>query len=381
MKGVYIQKGSPYYWIRYYDRTVKDDKQRRKSINTKIRVTDADRRRKAEGKTLIGTPEIRDLSNRFRVAIAERNIEDVIGQKLITRRRIAEGLEDFFIEHPNLKPASENSYRNALDRFEDAVGKDRYIHELTARDYYHFVKFLNAKGYSEASKSSFTKHLSVIFRFFVEQKYLEKTIIKIIPSPPGLPDPIPADDLVTIIDFYRTKSDTYKTRNVAHSPADVRQQYHFVKMMLLTGFRQSTVLELTWDKINYRDNHIIAKNVKGKKIFLFPIHQELQQLLKEMDPDRKKKGRLFTYKGKDSLSFWDRDLKKMVEAGDIQRKYQMYQLRDTFASLVANSGVDMSIVQDLLNHSSIRITKEHYSKHDVDRSGSLLSNIRFLDRR
>ena len=73
-----------------------------------------------------------------------------------------------------------------------------------------------------------------------------------------------------------------------------------------------------------------------------------------------KQGKIFNYKGTDSLNFWDRDLKNLVAAGKIRKKYQMYQLKDTFASELVNSGVAVGTVQTLLNHYNIKTTQQHY---------------------
>lgn len=82
LRGVFIQKNSPFYWIVYYDKLEPNPKKRCKYINTKIEVTKADRERKKEGKRLLGTPELKRLVKAFRFALAKRNIEYKINYKL-----------------------------------------------------------------------------------------------------------------------------------------------------------------------------------------------------------------------------------------------------------------------------------------------------------
>lgn len=50
MSGIYTQNNSPYYWIRYYDKFEEDARKKRKSLNTKIPVTEADKKRIADAK-------------------------------------------------------------------------------------------------------------------------------------------------------------------------------------------------------------------------------------------------------------------------------------------------------------------------------------------
>lgn len=77
------------------------------------------------------------------------------------------------------------------------------------------------------------------------------------------------------------------------------------------------------------------------------------------------------------LKFWDRDLMKLVKDNKIKKKYQMYQLRDTFSTLLASSRVDVSVIQDLLNHSNIAITKNSYLLSDAERNRLLLNRVKF----
>lgn len=75
MKGVYLQKNSPYYWIRYYDKFEQNDTRKRKSINTKIEVTPSDLKRFQKKEKLLSTTELRNKVKGFRDALTNRNIE------------------------------------------------------------------------------------------------------------------------------------------------------------------------------------------------------------------------------------------------------------------------------------------------------------------
>ena len=378
MKGVYIQDRSPYYWIRYYDKQEKKPK----SLNTKIEVTNADRRKweaakgTGERAKLEGTYELREQVRSFRIGLAERSIYIQTGVKIKRRKKLSEGIQLFMIDKPLLKTQSRTSYRNVVNRFIEGIGHDKYINEYQSRDYYNFVEWLKDKGYKEASKSSFTKHLSVIWNYFVKKEYANENIIQIIQAPQGIPEPIPQKDLKYILDFYKRKIKLFNDKKISFTESEIKQQSDFVHLMYYTGFRQSTILDLDWSRVHMRERLMIANNIKGSKIFAFPIHKKLEKLLKDMRPENE--GKLFNYKSTDSLSFWDRDLIKMVEQKKIRKKYQMYQLRDTFASSSALSGMDMSIVQDLLNHSDIKVTKKHYAIVDANHSIALLDHVKFL---
>jgi hypothetical protein len=101
MKGVYVQKNSPYYWIRYFDKSEEDPKKRRKSVNTKVRVTSSDRkkaeeaRKKGERPKLTGTPELRRIIREFQRGLAKWAIENKTGIKLIKDKKLSEGYAEY----------------------------------------------------------------------------------------------------------------------------------------------------------------------------------------------------------------------------------------------------------------------------------------------
>ncbi len=88
MKGIYTQKNSPYYWLRYYDQLEQDPNRKRKSVNTKIPITPADKRRISDSRKngqkvqLQGTAELRKLLREFRSGLTERTIASQDGCKV-----------------------------------------------------------------------------------------------------------------------------------------------------------------------------------------------------------------------------------------------------------------------------------------------------------
>lgn len=95
MKGVYVRKESPYYWIRYYDKYEQADSRKRKSINTKIEVTQSDWKRYKGSQQLAGTPELRNKLKSFRDGLNNRNIEIQSGVKLRHDKTLLDGYEEF----------------------------------------------------------------------------------------------------------------------------------------------------------------------------------------------------------------------------------------------------------------------------------------------
>lgn len=373
MKGVYLQKNSPYYWIRYYDKYEQNPSKKRKSINTKIEVTPSDKLKSYNKQPLTGTPELRTRLKDFKNSLAIRNMEVYSGVKLNKRILLSDLVNEYLINSPNLRPASQNMYRYSAQKFIESA-KDKNLLSISQRDYSEFVEGMKLHGVNETTQSTISKHLSVLFNYAVKKKYVNESIITLLRAPVGMPEPIPVKDLNTILEFYSNKEKRLTKEKVNHDKQEILNQKLFVFLMYYTGMRQSSILSLEWTSFDFENRILIASNVKGRKKFVFPVHDKLYKMLK---PLQRKSGRVIERKDK-RMYFWDRDLKKLVALGKIKKKYQMYQLRDTFSTMLASSRVDVSVIQDLLNHSSINITKNSYLLSDAERNRLLLNRVKFI---
>ncbi len=345
----YKRKDSPYYYLRIYKskNLEPDPRKRRVSIATKIPVSRA------------GQKEIRQLVKRINAGFLEKELHAQLGIKLKKQLLLSEGLDEFLKTKPDLAKKTIEAYELSATHMIRCC-KDKYIHNYFDKDYIALINYFNKKGFSEASKSIFTRHLSAMWNYFVNQGYCEKNIIIKIKSTKTNAEPITFKDMQHLLRYYKEKN---------------FKQYSIVYFLLLTGFRPSTALALKWENVKFDRGIIRARNVKGKRFFVFPIHKELENLLSEMGP--KRSGYIFDYKRTDSLKFFRVDTKKLFLRGVIGNKYTIYQLRNTFSSWLANKGMDIGVLQTLLDHTDGRITKKHYTTYEMQHLKKQIEKVKF----
>jgi integrase len=345
MRGIYIRENSPFYWFCYYDKNEPDPKKRRKSISTKIEITQADQKRIKQGCNYIlqGTPNLRELLKQFRNGLFENETIKKSGIKLKRNIKLSEGLKEYLFFKPQLKPRTIEVYNYAATKMITAT-TDKEVYRYSNKDYVLLIRYCTEQKFSETSMAIITRHLHPLWNWFVKQKYASENIIHKLKTPKGTPHPIPPKELRTILSYYEEKG--------------IPSQEFAVKFFLFTGFRPSTAIIQTWENIDLDNDIMIAMNVKANRPFVFPIHKELKKLL-EARP--KKTGSVLGYKTKDCLDFFHRDMKKLIHFNFISFQYTLYNLRDTFASHLANNNLDMSNVQEIMNHSDPRITRGHYA--------------------
>lgn len=378
MAGIYVQKNSPYYWIRYYDAFEPDPKKKRKSRNTKIVISTADQRRINSAKSrndkekLQGTPELRKLVREFTTGLNERDIQLKSGFRLVKKLKLSEGYEEFkkVRSVPGskkfLKPKTLENYTIAVEHFKNCSG-DKLIHKYTESNYVDLLYFFEEKKLSINSRSIYTRSLHSLWNYFKEQAYARLNIIESIEPEETDPDPIPLDDMHTIISYFK------KEKRYPH-------HYWIVYFMLLTGCRPSSAIMQEKSDIDFKRKIITIRNVKTgekkkKNFYRFPLYSELENLIKEMGVKQGDSGRLFhmyavvpeNYTW--PLSFWKRHMKFLKKGKVIEAEYNMKQIRPTLANFLINvMRMDIFSVKKLLDHTDIKITDKHYINFNVGKT-------------
>jgi site-specific recombinase XerD len=137
-------------------------------------------------------------------------------------------------------------------------------------------------------------------------------------------------------------------------------------LLLRTGMRIGELLTLPVSDINTQELKICLyigeKNAKGRVVYYCDDAREaLMAWLRIRSPEQRylfcgHKGRPLSYAGARKIF-----CKYLKKAGLASKGYTLHQLRHTFASELLNVGMRLEVLQQLLGHSSIEITR-HYAR-------------------
>lgn len=379
MKGVYLQKNSPFYWIRYYDKYEQNTSKKRKSVNTKIPATQSDLQRFTSKQPLQGTPQLRTLLREFKQALANRNIELQSGASLRHNLTLSQGYSEYKLSksipgsNNSIKNKTIKSYTLAVDHLVNACG-DKKIYKYSSKDYEKLLYYFEEKGLSNNSRAIYTRSLHAIWNYFVNKNYSQSNIIEVISQQKKPPESIPLDEMQVILESLK------KNKRLRH-------QYFFVNFMLQTGCRPSSAMVQLKEDIDYSQKIIKIQNVKtgirkGNPYYRYPLHDKLINLLKEMKVKPGQKGRLFSmYREIEGnytspLSFWKRKIRSLVKSGEISQEYTIKQIRPTHASYLINVlKMDIFTVQKLLDHADIKTTDKHYIDFNLEKVRNLMNSM------
>ncbi len=147
-----------------------------------------------------------------------------------------------------------------------------------------------------------------------------------------------------------------------------------IKLLLLTGSRKSEVLQAKWEQFNF-DERIWLKpsnSTKQKRPSLIPLNTFAIEILLEMKENINKSNEyiistneylFYNTKTKKPLQDIKRFWKTICKKAKIENLH-MHDLRHTFASILANNGIDLHQTGKLLGHSNSRTTERYSHLHN-----------------
>ncbi len=266
---------------------------------------------------------------------------------LTKRVRLQETI-DSYLENCKVEHTAGN-YTNEKRIFKDfaAQMKINFVQQITTED---IEKWRNRRVV-DVSKTTINRELKMIKTFLnrcVEKGYLLRS---------------PAQSIKTYKEPERAikhLSDDEIKRLLEAAPFDLKR---IISIFLLTGMRYGELCHLEWSDIDFRRKQIVIQpkpdwNPKNFKKRVIPMHPTVHDILTKLT------------KEDSSYLFPDED-GKASEQSLRNRLYRVFanakvkgnvkDLRSTFASNAAMSGMPIYTISKLLGHHDVKITEKHYA--------------------
>jgi integrase len=234
--------------------------------------------------------------------------------------------------------------RHSLERFIKVVGGDTDVKDITRSMAESFI--LNAYQRSKWSASLQLRHLKAIFNRAIDWGYIVTNPFK------GIKLKIPVNHLVFI---NKKELELIASKETNHTLALL---YRFA---FYSGMRLGKIVNLEWDDVDMKAKLIQVKNkdggftTKSKRERTIPVSKPLKKILKNV----KSNGRYVFSKNGERFNptYASRAFKKCVRTLDLNDKIHFHTLRHSFASNLAQRGVNLYVIQKLLGHSKITTTQ------------------------
>lgn len=164
----------------------------------------------------------------------------------------------------------------------------------------------------------------------------------------------------------RFLSDAEGVRLVNACAPDLRQ---LVQGALLTGARFGELAAMQVQDVNLRTAQVYVARSKSGKPRHIPLNPEGAEHYRELIAGKTGEELVFT---KSDSSAWGKNhhvrlLKEACSRAKVRPAIAFHELRHTYASHLAQAGVDLLTISKLLGHADTRITAKHYA-HLADRT-------------
>ncbi len=267
------------------------------------------------------------------------------------------GKEHFenYIRHKwrvNHKQRTIDSSFTSIMFFLDFYGKSgkSELQEIERSDLEAFIEHEQDRGMHISTVRTRMASIIAFLHFLIEQDLIPGSFLKRrirLKLPETLPRAInPADikKLLSIIDHTRDRA--------------------LILLLLRTGIRIGEALELTMNDIDLRDRtiHLFEgeKNSMGRVVYLSNDAVFcLKRWFKLRDPE---KTLIFYGKGDAPICYSTarlRFVRYLEEAGLAHKGYTVHCLRHTYASELLNAGMRLEVLQQLMGHQDIEVTRRY----------------------
>lgn len=227
----------------------------------------------------------------------------------------------------------------------DIIGADTDIKKIDNKKINNYIQILKNKNNKPATINSKLMYLSKCLNY----AYRNNLII----NKPY----IPVLKIQATKDKYITDSELNKMIEYCNKTNQLELKY-IILIGINTGIRISNILAITGDDIE--NNYIRIYKNKTNKPYSIPLNKTLKELLKDFN------GFSLNYRQTEYR------FKQMIKELELDNNITIHTLRHTTASKLVQNNIPIPVIQQLLNHQSIKTTlrythiKNEQLEHAVD---------------
>lgn len=356
-----------------------------------------------------------DISLREKIRNIEKDMEDGINTTS-SHMSVAE-LVDFYLgTKSKLANSTKNNYRHMLEKnIENTFFGTLQIYNVKKSDVLRYYAYL----YEDRKFSVRTIQLYQNLLFPAFQLAVDDLIIRINPCRNCMKDYVRGS--MTSTRYPLSKKEQNALLDFVKNDSIYSVYYPMISFFLGTGCRIGEVLGLTWNDINFEEKTVsinhqaiykkkdgrfqwYATLPKNKKTRIIPIQDNLVNILKTHRSNSffMSKSSSFEIDGYNNFVFINkhgklyipntivrcfhgiRDAYNKKEEEDSYYKYQEpllipdfspHTLRHTYCTRMAENGMDVKVLQEIMGHSNISVTMQVYNHVDEERTKNEIDKL------
>lgn len=287
----------------------------------------------------------------------QRKIKRNVAADVVT---LGEAFEEFY----NIKAArglsasTLRNYKQSYEYFRDfcRLTDDSPTTEVQESFFYKWMNSMKIDGVKPTSINHYLRDCRAFFYWCMEsnREYIAPAFkIEMVKAQEEAPKAFNESDILALLDKPRN-NDTF---------ADWRT-WAIVNWILATGNRSSTIINLTIGDVDFRRMEIILKHTKSKKAQVIPLSTTLaatvKEYIKRFRDDATTDDYLFPNIGDEKLTTngLRKAFTRYCQARGVEQT-NIHGLRHTFAIDWCRNNGNMFVLQKMLGHSTLAMTKRY----------------------
>lgn len=272
--------------------------------------------------------------------LRKRKTEVIEGKFLDIQRSEKVSFDDFTDEYLKVHSSNNKSYRKDMSNakiLKSSFG-DKCLHEITPMDVERF-KTERAKVVSVATTNRGLALLKSMFNRAIEWHKIKENpckVIKLFKENNQILRYLEQEEIQRLLD----NCDGYLKG--------------IVTTALFTGMRKNEILGLKWYDCDFERQVIRITNTKNKETRAIPMHDLVKKTLAAI-PKHPDSPYIFYKSNGEPFINVRKSFDKLLKTCKIV-KFRFHDLRHTYASQLAMSGVDLNTIRELLGHKSLQMT-------------------------
>ena len=259
------------------------------------------------------------------------------------------------------------NYESDLVQWLSYLVKEQYninVLDVTEDDIEKFIFFCKENGNNTERIKRRMASISAFYKYLRRKKLIKENPMEFIPrAKKGLP---------VVKQTYLTIEQVKLMKKKLKEYGDLQLEVYAL-LSLSTMGRINAVSNTRWEQIDFNERTIDDVLEKEGKIVTLYFSKEVKDLLLKLKKEREKENiyceyvfitksenRKYDKASTSALSYWAKKIGKMINVPELHA----HDFRHSGAQLLKISGMPIEDISDLLNHSGLDVTKNHYLKQD-----------------